>query len=207
MFDNETDNLDFSKGSIFGFEMGPILQDPVALPPTLGYLFHRIQTSLDGTPTIVVLDEAWALIDNPVFAPKIKDWLKVMRKLNAMVVFATQSVEDATKSAISDTLVQQTATQIFLPNMRATETYQSMFMLSDKEFDLVKTIDPASRFFLVKQETRTAIARINLSGMMDAIHILSGRAETVELLRNIRNEVGDNPEAWIPIFLEKVYRL
>ncbi len=207
MFDNETDDLDFSKGSIFGFEMGPILQDPVSLPPTLGYLFHRIQTSLDGTPTIVVLDEAWALIDNPVFAPKIKDWLKVMRKLNAMVVFATQSVEDATKSAISDTLVQQTATQIFLPNMRATTTYQSMFMLSDKEFDLVKTIDPASRFFLVKQETKTAIARINLSGMMDAIHLLSGRAETVELLRNIRNEVGDNPEAWIPIFLEKVYRL
>lgn len=207
IFDNENDNINFSDGNIFGFEMGPILQDPVALPPTLNYLFHRIQSSLDGTPTIVVLDEAWALIDNPVFAPKIKDWLKVMRKLNAMVIFATQSVEDATKSSISDTLVQQTATQIFLPNMRATETYQKMFMLSDKELDLVKSIDPSSRFFLIKQETKTAIARIDLSGMMDAIHILSGRAESVELLHQIIKDCGENPEDWIPIFLEKVYRL
>jgi type IV secretion system protein VirB4 len=207
IFDNANDKIDFSTGNVFGFEMGPILQDSVALAPTLNYLFHRIQTSLDGTPTIIILDEAWALIDNPVFAPKIKDWLKVMRKLNAMVVFATQSVEDATKSSISDTLVQQTATQIFLPNLRATESYQKMFMLSDKEFDIVKNTDPSSRFFIVKQDTHTAIARIDLSGMSDAIHILSGRAETVELLNSIRQDVGDEPEDWIPIFLAKVYKL
>ena len=59
-----------------------------------------------------------ALIDNPVFGPKIKDWLKVLRKLNTFVIFATQSVEDATKSEISDTLIQQTATQIFLPSFK-----------------------------------------------------------------------------------------
>ena len=82
---------------------------------------------------MIVLDEAWALIDNPVFAPKIKDWLKVLRKLNAMVVFATQSVEDATKSDISDTLVQQTSTQIFLPNLKATSVYRSVFRLSERE--------------------------------------------------------------------------
>ena len=207
IFDNHDDKIDFSNGSVFGFEMGPILQDSTALAPTLNYLFHRIQTSLYGTPTMVILDEAWALIDNPVFAPKIKDWLKVMRKLNAMVVFATQSVEDATKSSISDTLVQQTATQIFLPNLRATPAYQKMFMLSDKEFDLVKNTDPSSRYFLVKQDTQTAISRIDLSGMSDAIHILSGRAETVELLHTIMDEVGEDPSDWIPIFLKKVYKL
>ncbi len=207
IFDNEEDKVDFAAGNVFGFEMGPILQDATALPPTLSYLFHRIQTSLDGTPTIVVLDEAWALIDNPIFAPKIKDWLKVMRKLNAMVIFATQSVEDATKSSISDTLVQQTATQIFLPNLRATTAYQRMFMLSDKEFDLVKNTDPSSRFFIVKQDAQAAIARIDLGGMMDAIQILSGRADTVELLHNIMSEVGEDPDLWMDIFLDKVYRL
>lgn len=207
IFDNEEDKIDFSTGNVFGFEMGPILQDSTALAPTLNYLFHRIQSSLDGTPTIVVLDEAWALIDNPVFAPKIKDWLKVMRKLNAMVVFATQSVEDATKSSISDTLVQQTATQIFLPNLRATPAYQRMFMLSDKEFEIVKTTDPSSRFFVIKQDSQTAIARIDMSGMDEAIYILSGRAETVELLHNIMQETGQNPYNWVPLFLERVKRL
>lgn len=46
--------------------MASLLKDPVALGPVLIYLFHRISISLDGTPSIIVLDEAWALIDNPV---------------------------------------------------------------------------------------------------------------------------------------------
>ena len=89
---------------------------PIAMHIILDFVWTRVRKSLKKR--LLILDEAWALIDNPVFAPRIKDWLKVLRKLNAMVIFATQSVEDATKSSISDTLVQQTATQIFLPNFR-----------------------------------------------------------------------------------------
>ena len=47
---------------------------------------------------MIVLEEAWALLKNPIFAAKIEDWLKTFRKLNAIVVFSTQSVEDAVRS-------------------------------------------------------------------------------------------------------------
>ena len=207
IFDNDTDKLDLAIASNFGFEMAELLKDPAALGPVLSYVFHRISISLDGTPTMIVLDEAWALIDNPIFAPKIKDWLKVLRKLNCFVIFATQSVEDASKSAISDTLIQQTATQIFLPNLKATSVYRDSFMLSEREFALIKTTDPGSRFFLVKQGTDAVVARVDLSGMDDMINILSGRAETVILLDKVRQEVGDDPEVWIPVFLERVKEL
>ena len=203
LFDNDEDLIDFTSGKVFGIEMSHILQDKYSLAPVLLYLFHRIQQSLDGTPTMIILDEAWALIDNPVFAPKIKDWLKVLRKLNTFVVFATQSVEDASKSSISDTLVQQTATQIFLPNLKATNTYKTVFGLSDREFALVKTTDPSTRFFLLKQDTDGVIARIDLSDMGDVVNVLSGRAETVELLKTIIEEVGDNPDDWLPVFYKK----
>lgn len=204
VFDNPTDALDLDKSNVFGFEMAELLQDPICLSPVLTYLFHRINISLDGTPSMIVLDEAWALIDNPVFAPKIKDWLKVLRKLNTFVIFATQSVEDASKSAISDTLIQQTATQIFLPNLKATEVYRTSFMLSEREYILIKTTDPSSRFFLVKQGTNAVVARIQLGGMDDIINVLSGRSETVILLDKIRAEVGDDPDMWLPIFLERL---
>ena len=204
LFDNEEDLIDFGVSDVFGFEMGKLLRDEAALGPALLYLFHRISISLDGTPTMIVLDEAWALIDNPIFAPKIKDWLKVLRKLNTFVVFATQSVEDASKSAISDTLIQQTATQIFLPNLKATRAYCDTFMLSEREYTLIKHTDPGSRFFLVKQGNDAVVARIDLRGMEDIISILSGRAETVRLLDKIRDEVGDNPADWLPVFYEKV---
>jgi len=204
LFDNELDLIDLDASRTFGIEMAHILQDKEAIGPVLLYLFHRIQNSISGEPTMIVLDEAWALIDNPVFAPKIKDWLKVLRKLNAMVVFATQSVEDATKSDISDTLVQQTSTQIFLPNLKATSVYRSVFRLSEREFNLVRTTDPSSRFFLVKQDNDGVVAKIDLSGMEEFINVLSGRIETVALLDEIMNEVGEDPKNWLPIFNEKL---
>jgi type IV secretion system protein VirB4 len=203
LFDNPQDIIDFNSARTFGIEMSHILQDKVSIGPVLLYLFHRIQSSLDGSPTMIVLDEAWALIDNPVFAPKIKDWLKVLRKLNTFVVFATQSVEDAAKSNISDTLVQQTATQIFLPNLRATPLYRQVFMLSEREFNLVKTTDPATRFFLVKQDNDGVIARIDLGGMEEVIRVLSGRAETITLMDQIIEEVGEDPSDWLPIYYER----
>jgi type IV secretion system protein VirB4 len=203
LFDNDVDVIDFSSANIFGIEMGEILKDKASIGPVLLYLFHRIQSSLDGSPTMIVLDEAWALIGNSFFAPKIKDWLKVLRKLNTFVVFATQSVEDATKSSISDTLVQQSATQIFLPNLKATPAYREVFMLSEREFNLVRTTDPSSRFFLVKQDNDGVIARIDLSGMDDIIRVLSGRVETVGILDQIIDEVGDDPDDWLSIFYER----
>ncbi len=207
LFDNAEDRLDFTIADSFGFEMNSILNDKDSIGPVLLYLFHKISLSLDGKPTLIVLDEAWALIDNDVFGPKIKDWLKVMRKLNAMVIFATQSVEDAANSDISDTLIQQTATQIFLPNLKATDLYRSVFMLSEREYQIIKTTDPASRFFLVKQANDSVVARINLKGMNDIIDVLSGRADTVILLDEIVEEVGSDPEDWLPIFFERVAKL
>ena len=204
LFDNAKDTLDFSSTNNFGFEMGEVLDDKLSLAPVLLYLFHRIQRALDGTPTIIVLDEAWALIDNPYFAKKIKDWLKTLRKLNAMVIFATQSVEDAANSNISDTLIQQTATQIFLINPRATDAYINTFMLTDREFALIRGTDPASGYFLVKQNSATAVAKLDLHGEDDMLNVLSGRADTVTMVEEIIAEVGDDPDKWLPIYLERL---
>ncbi len=204
LFDNPIDVVNFSDGNLFGFEMGEVLASKSTIVPVLMYLFHRIQLSLDGTPTVIVLDEAWALIDNYYFSAKIKDWLKTLRKLNGMVVFATQSVEDATNSPISDTLIQQSATQIFLPNPKATEVYKKAFMISDREFNLLKTTDPGSRFFLVKQNKDVVVARIDMTGMSDIISVLSGRAETVGILDKVRAEVGNDPEKWLPLFQQRI---
>jgi type IV secretion system protein VirB4 len=204
VFDNEEDIIDFSTDRIFGFEMGPLLADKKLLTPTLLYMFHRINLSLDGTPTLLILDEAWALIDNKVFASKIKDWLKTLRKLNGSVVFATQSVEDAANSSISDTLIQQTGTQIFLPNPKATEVYKSAFMVSEREFLLLKNTDPGSRFFLVKQSSEAVIAKIDLSGMDDVIRVLSGRAETVVIVEELMAKHGPDPKVWLPLYLQRL---
>jgi type IV secretion system protein VirB4 len=188
---------------VMGFEMGEILNDPQSLAPVLFYLFHRIRSSLTGVPTMIVLEEAWALLHHPLFASKIEDWLKTFRKLNAFLVFSTQSVEDAIRSSISPTLVGQTATHIYFPNTKATEDYRTVFRLSERELSLVRDVlDKESRYFLLKQGRDSVVARADFSGMRDVLSILSGRAESVVRLDKIRTEVGDNPAVWLPRFLE-----
>lgn len=204
VFDNDEDSLSFDGQKVHGFEMAPILEAPDALGPVLLYIFHRINMTLTGSPTMIILDEAWALLDNAVFAPKIKNWLKVLRKLNGMVVFATQSPEDVANSRISETLVQQTSTQIFLANMKATSIYQEVFKLSNREYAIIKYTDPGSRYFLVKQSEDSVVAKIDLSGMNDFIEVLSARADTVRIMDKVIEEVGDHPDDWLPIFIDRV---
>ena len=205
LFGNRGDDTLSLERRVMGFEMGAFLEDQAAAGPTLLYLFYRIGMVLDGTPTMIVLDEAWNLIDNPIFGPGIKDWLKTLRKLNAFVVFATQSPEDASKAAISDTLVQQCATHIFLPNEKATDTYQSVFKLTEREFHLVGAMRADSRKFLIKRGRESVVAWLDLGGLQSLIKVLSGRAETVRALDKLRADRGDDPRKWLHIFMEVPY--
>ena len=68
---------------------------------------------------MIVLDEAWIMLGHKVFREKIREWLKVLRKANCMVLMATQSLTDAAHSGILDVIVESTATKIFLPNVYA----------------------------------------------------------------------------------------
>ncbi len=141
---------------------------------------------------------------NPFFAPRIKDWLQTIRKRNGFVIFLTPNIESAVHSAIGDILVQQSATSIFLPNHKAThEGYCGAFKLSEKEYELVRTLDPQDRCFLVKHGKDSVLARLDLTGMEDFIPILSGTTKNVALLDQLVQEQGEDPEAWLPIFQER----
>jgi type IV secretion system protein VirB4 len=72
-----------------------------AAPAVLAYLFHRIERRLDGRPTLLIVDEGWLALDDVGFAGQLREWLKTLRKKNASVIFATQSLSDIDGSACS----------------------------------------------------------------------------------------------------------
>ena len=47
------------------------------------------------------------------------------------------------------------------------------------------------------------VARLNLNGLEDIVTILSGRERTVRLMDELRGELGDDPQKWLPRLLEK----
>jgi len=87
--------------------------------PVLTYLFHKLEARFDGKPTFLILDEAWVFLDDPMFADRIREWLKVLRKKNVSVIFATQSLADIANSPIAPAIIESCLSRIFLPNNRA----------------------------------------------------------------------------------------
>ena len=150
---------------------------------------------------MIFLDEGWRLLQDEVFAHFIVDKMKTIRKLNGIVGFGTQSAADIVRSRVANTIIEQSATNLFFPNPKAdAESYVDAFRLSNREMSWILRTDPASRAFLIKHGRDSVIARIRLSGMDDLIKVLSGRAETVAELDRLRAEVGDDPAAWLPRF-------
>lgn len=198
LFDNERDRLDLGE-RVLGFDMTALLENPRLRTPTMMYLFHRIDERLDGQPTMILIDEGWKALDDEVFAARIRDWLKTLRKRNALVGFATQSARDALDSRISTALVEQTATMVFMPNSRARpEDYCDGFGLTDHEFALIRSLPAHSRCFLVRQPDASVVVRLDLSGAPEVLTILSGRESAVRRLDLLREAVGDAPAAWYP---------
>lgn len=198
LFDNAADRLDLST-RVTGFDMTALLENPRLRTPTMMYLFHRIDERLDGHPTMILIDEGWKALDDEVFAARIRDWLKTLRKRNALVGFATQSARDALDSRISTALVEQTATMVFMPNARArAEDYCEGFGLTEHELALIRSLPAHSRCFLVRQPDASVVVRLDLSNAPEVLTILSGRESAVRKLDLLRESVGDAPAQWYP---------
>ena len=198
MFDNPEDRLDLT-ARVLGFDMTALLENPRLRTPTMMYLFHRIEERLDGKPTMILIDEGWKALDDEVFAARIRDWLKTLRKRNALVGFATQSARDALESRISTALVEQTATMVFMPNSRARpEDYCDGFGLTEHELALIRTLPAHSRCFLVRQPDASVVVRLDLSGAPEVLTLLSGRESSVRRLDLLREALGDAPREWFP---------
>jgi type IV secretion system protein VirB4 len=199
LFDNAEDKLDLSAQKL-GFDMTALLESPRLRTPVMMYLFHRIEERLDGEPTMILIDEGWKALDDEVFAARIRDWLKTLRKRNALVGFATQSARDALDSKIATALVEQTATMLFMPNARARfEDYCEGFGLTEHELDVIRTLPAHSRCFLIRQSDASVVVRLDLSGMPEVLALLSGRESTVRKLDTLRERYGDAPSAWYPV--------
>jgi type IV secretion system protein VirB4 len=134
------------------FETEALMSQSGAVLPVLTYLFHRLEERFDGSPTLLVLDEAWLFLDNPLFAARIREWLKVLRKKNVAVVFATQSLADIADSSIAPAIIESCPQRIFLPNDRAVEpqarTAYERFGLNDRQVELIARATPKRDYYL-----------------------------------------------------------
>ncbi len=199
LLDAQTDTLGMSDFLVFEIEELMNLGDKNLIPVLL-YLFHCIEKSFKGQPSLLVLDEAWIMLGHPVFREKIREWLKVLRKANCAVVLSTQTLSDAVRSGILDVLVESCPTKILLPNHTAlqegqVEIYSGMG-LNSRQIEIIASATKKREYYVVSED---GCRLINLAlGPMALAFVGAADKESIARIRVLETEHGQKwPEAWL----------
>ncbi|MBP2480141.1 type IV secretion system protein VirB4 [Stenotrophomonas sp. PvP093] len=205
-FHGGDDVIDFSKGRHFGFDNTDFMDNPVVSGPLVKYLFHRVDSHLGKTPSIINIDELKSFLRYPFFRPWIDAKLLLLRKLDSLAFLGTQMASQILESELASTLVEQTVSKLLLPNPNAKYSeYVDGLGLTDAEFELLKVELPQSnpRGFLFKQPGVSAVCNLNLAGMNRHLNVLSGTDTLIARCERARREANsDYPDDWLPIFYQ-----
>jgi type IV secretion system protein TrbE len=171
-----------------------------AVVAVLLYLFRRIEKRLDGCPTLVALDEAWIYLRHALFRERVRDWLKTLRKLNGVVLLATQNLSDIFNSPIRDVVLESCPTKILLPNVEtanpASRQFYESIGLNAREIDIVQKSIPKHHYYVVSPNGRRRIA-LGLGGVALSFLGVNGR-EQLQLAEDIMNQFGHRWQAeWL----------
>lgn len=175
IFDANESSLDFTGNRWIMFELAPLMDmgESVVIPALL-YLFREMEIhAFDGSPTLLIIDEAWLFLSHEQFRSEMKNWLKTLRKKHVFVLFATQEIADAANSPIASTIIGQTETKILLPDPSAeTAVSRDMYTaigLDDAEIGVLSR-SMKKRHYLIKSVEGTRLFRLDLTkGQLELI--------------------------------------
>ncbi|MBT1155909.1 conjugal transfer protein TrbE [Aminobacter anthyllidis] len=163
-----------------------------AAPAVLSYLFHRIEDRLDGSPSLIIIDEGWLALDSDGFSGQIREWLKTLRKKNASVVFATQSLADIDNSTIAPAIIESCQTRLLLPNERAIEpqitAIYRRFGLNDRQIEILARATP-KRDYYCQSRRGNRLFELGLSEVALALCAASSKSDQT-LIGQIFSEHG-----------------
>ncbi len=198
LLDAESEHL--GSASVQAFETEGLIGTGAA-PAVLAYLFHRIEDRLDGRPTLLIVDEGWLALDDEGFAGQLREWLKTLRKKNASVVFATQSLSDIDGSAIAPAIIESCQTRLLLPNERAIEpqitAIYRRFGLNDRQIEILARATP-KRDYYCQSRRGNRLFELGLSEVGLALTAASAKSDQT-LIARIHAEHGSDGflDAWL----------
>ena len=199
LLDAECERL--GEASVQAFETEGLIGTSAA-PAVLAYLFHRIGDRLDGRPTLLIVDEGWLALDDEDFAGQLREWLKTLRKKNASVIFATQSLSDIAGSAIAPAIIESCPTRILLPNERAIEpqitAIYRRFGLNDRQIELLSRATP-KRDYYCQSRRGNRMFELGLGEVALAFTAVSSKTDQVAIERLLAEH---GREGFVPAWLQ-----
>jgi type IV secretion system protein VirB4 len=197
LLDAESEHL--GAATVQAFETEGLI-GTAAAPAVLAYLFHRIEDRLDGSPTLIIIDEGWLALDDDGFAGQLREWLKTLRKKNASVIFATQSLSDIDGSAIAPAIIESCPTRLLLPNERAIEpqitAIYRRFGLNDRQIEILARATP-KRDYYCQSRRGNRLFELGLSDVALALCAASSKTDQQAIDKVAAHGRDGFLEAWL----------
>jgi type IV secretion system protein VirB4 len=193
---------------IMAFDFTEIIEQKPVVIPIVNYLLHRIESNLDGGPAIIVLNEAWNLINNSIFAPQMSDFLSRMRRNNCIVIFISEGSEEVGASEVIFDIKKNITSEIYMPDPDPSYFYEVILGLNEEESEIIRMMSKEERQFLLKNRGDSVIATLDLTKLSKIKKILAADAMAIAVMEEVmdlnKDESGaePEPEIWIPQFLE-----
>jgi len=178
LFDFAQDSLDMGVDMI-GFDMTSSLAKPAYMLPLFSYLMHRVIDTIDNKPTIIVINEAWDLLENGFFAPRLESLLEMLKQKNVMVIFTTSQVSNCGETATLSTIMSQAATQIYIPDEMPVPYQSKGLGLNEKDAFMLSTMQRQKGDFLLKQNGESIALNVFLKEAEDVLAIFSNDVKAI----------------------------
>ncbi len=193
---------------IMAFDVTDLIEQKPILIPVVDYLLRKIEENLDGSPAIIVLDEAWNLIDNPIFTPQIAMFMERVRQKNCVLIFTSSDSDAINASDIIFEIKRVISGEIYTANPQPDSCYKSVLELNDDEIDIIKMMEDDERHFIFKHRGDAVIASLSLKKMPEILKILAADDLTMTAAEEItsanKDENGKLSETkeWVPQLFE-----
>ncbi len=194
----------FKKGKFQTFEISNLMGlDKRLSTPVLLYLFHKIQCSLDGRPTFIIIDEGWLIMLHETFMTYWIEFLRTIRKNNACVLLATQSLSDIVNSPYVNFINESCFTKVFLPNPAAREAdnkkFYEAFGLNERQIEIISNAIRKKHYYVTARDVGYRLIDLGLKNLELAFYGAGTTLQERQMVKEFKKSYGDN---WVAKWLE-----
>lgn len=166
--------VDFTSHDVTAIDLTEILDLGTERTAILGYLFRRIEMLIEERrPTLILIDEAWKVLDDEYFAKKLAEWLVTARKKNVVVVMMTQFPSQI-RGSKARSILEALPNQLLFPNGEAASADYDSFRLTDGELDFVLNPIPGQRLVLSRSPRGSTVLNVDLKALGSLLTALGG---------------------------------
>lgn len=173
---------------------------------TFFFLKRRMHATEPGCLLINGIAEFWAPLMFESTANAIMEILHAGRTRGEMAMMDTQVPEYVLNNERGPSVIQQTVTQEWMANDRASFESYKKFSVTAREFEKIAELNPHSHKVLIKQSEAAVMIKLDLSGKLKYwLPLLSSSSKNVPVAQSIRESLGsDDPAVWVEPFLNEM---